>query len=108
MTDTSSTRPLDRRTRDARIRELDAQGWSNARIGAEVGLTREGVRKILLGSTTPESKLAEHETKLQAELEELVRHEEANRRRIRAVRRALERIDEEREAAAIDRLLGLA
>lgn len=105
---TSSTDPVVRRIRDARIRELDAQGWSNARIGAEVGLSGPRVSQILSATRDPDELLAEHEAKLQAELEELVRHEEANRRRIRAVRRALERIDEEREAARIDALLGLA
>lgn len=97
----------DRRARDRRIRELRAEDWSLSAIAAEVGLSDERVRQVLAAST-PEELVADRRAALAAELDELVRHREDNRRRIRVVQRALDRIDEEREAQAIDRLLGLA
>lgn len=107
MTSSTSAEPIDRRTRDARIRELAGLGWSNARIGGDLGISDERVRQILK-TPDPVAQLAEQETRLQAEIDDLVRHREANRRRIRVVQRTLERIAEEREAKAIDRLLGLS
>lgn len=96
----------DRRARDRRIRELRDEGWSLSAIAAEVGLSDERVRQVLAAST-PEELVADREAALAAELDELLRHAEAHRRRIRTVRRTLDRIDEEREAREIDRLLGL-
>lgn len=107
MTAASSTEPQDRRARDARIRELDHQGWSLERIAEEVGITKQRVHQIL-GRPNPMAQLGELEVKLQAELDELLRHSEANRRRIRTLRRTLDRMAEEREAARIDQLLGLS
>lgn len=104
-----SSEAIDSRARDVRIHELYRSGWAHELIAEEFGISRQRVGQILARvAADPEVQIAEHEAKLQGELEELVRHEEANRRRIRAVRRALERIDEEREARQIDRLLGLA
>lgn len=108
MTAASTPSPSpDRRERDARIRSLDKQGWSLARIAGEVGLTPQRVHQILSVKDAA-ALLDDHEGKLQAELEELLRHVELNRRRIRAVRRSLDRIAEEREEERIDRLLGLS
>lgn len=94
----------DRRIRDRRIRKLRAEGWSTRRIGAEVGLSGARVIQIL---AAPADLVADREAALAAELDELLRHAEANRRRIRTIRRTLDRIAEEREAADIDQLLGL-
>ena len=96
----------DRRARDRRIRELLAEGWSLSAIAAEVGISDERVRQIR-DTSSPEELVADRRAVLAAELDELLRHAEVNRRRIRTVRRTLDRIDEEREAQAIDRLLGL-
>lgn len=82
-------------------------GWSNAQIGAEVGVSGPRISQILSAGADPDVLLAEREAALEAELVELNRHREANQRRLRVVRRALDRIAEEREARAIDRLLGL-
>lgn len=98
--------PLDRRTRDARIRELHEMGWSNAQIGAEVSLSGPRVSQIL-ASPDPDVALFLREAKLRAELDDRQRHAEANRHRIRVLQRTLDRIAEERESRAIDRLLGL-
>lgn len=97
----------DRRSRDARIRELDRLGWSSIRIAAEVDVTDARVRQIL-AEPGPDILLAKRRAEIEAELEELNRHREMNLRRIRAVRRELDRLDEEAEALSIDRLLGLA
>ena len=96
----------DRRARDRRIRELRDEGWSLSAIAAEVGLSDERGRQ---GRAAPPSAqlVAAREAARDAELDELLRHAEAHRRRIRTVRRTLDRIAEEREAQAIDRLLGL-
>jgi predicted transcriptional regulator len=39
--------------RDMRIQQLRSAGWTLERIGHEIGLTREGVRKILAITTAP-------------------------------------------------------
>lgn len=101
------TEPEDRRTRDQRIRELAGLGWSLLRIGEAVGLSDERVRQILK-TPDPDVELILREAKLQAELDDRLRHAEAHRQRIRVIRRTLARIAEEREARAIDRLLGLS
>lgn len=97
----------DRRARDARIRELAAAGWSLERIAQEVHLTKQRVHQIL-ERPNANSRLDQYEAELRAELETLLRDHEAHRRRIRAVRRTLDRIAEEREATRIDALLGLS
>ena len=100
----------DRRARDRRIRELRADGWSLSEIALEVGLSRERVRQVLAEAVPVDRSsvgLADRVAALAAELDELLRRREANRRRIRVIQRALDRIAEEQEAASIDRLLGL-
>lgn len=98
----------DRRARDARIRALDAQGVSRTRIAEQLGISRPRVTQILSSPTSDvDAELIERERLLQDELAELVRHQETNRIRIRALQRTLQRIAEEREARAIDELLGL-
>lgn len=99
--------PVDRRSRDARIRELHELGWSNATIGAELGISGPRVSQIL-ASPDPDAQLIVQEARLRAELDDHLRHAELNRHRIRVLRRTLDRIAEEREARAIDRLLGLS
>lgn len=101
------TDQLDRRARDARIRELHEMGWSNAQIGEAVNLSGPRVSQIL-SSIDPDLALMLEEAKLQAELDDCQRHYERHRRRIRVIQRTLERIAEERQAKAIDRLLGLS
>ena len=107
MTAEASPRPLDRRARDRRIRELDREGWSLQAIGTAVGLSDERVRQILQ-APDPQLQLLEKELALNAELQDLLTRGEAIRRRLRAVRRELDHIAEERGAAAIDRILGLS
>jgi len=98
---------LDRRTRDARIRELDREGWSLVQIGEAVGLSDERVRQIL-ASKDPQLALLERELELHAEQADLIIRAEGIRRRLRAVRRELDIIAEERGAEHINRLLGLS
>lgn len=97
---------LDRRTRDRRIRELDHEGWSHQRIGEAVGLSDERVRQIL-ATKDPQLALLERELELNAEQADLLIRMEGMRRRLRAVRRELDHIAEERQVARIDKLLGL-
>lgn len=102
------TDPNDRRSRDQRVRELAAlPGWSLERIGEATGISKQRVHQIL-NQPDPEVELILQEARLQAELDDRLRHAEAHRQRIRTIRRTLARIAEEREARAIDRLLGLS
>ncbi|MEW6223174.1 MAG: hypothetical protein AB1627_00955 [Chloroflexota bacterium] len=92
--------------RNRRIRELIAAGWSNAQIGAEVGLSDERIRQIR-AAPDPEERLAEAERALRAEHAILRAAIDDIERRRRTVARALQRIEEEREDRRIDRILGL-
>jgi hypothetical protein len=76
--------------RQARIRELSAAGLTNLQIGREVGLSAERVR--VLRKADPLT-LEQRRTRLIVEIARL--------------RRALRDIDEEIEAASVDRILGL-
>jgi len=98
---------MDRRERDARIRELDREGWSLAAIGEAVGLSDERIRQIL-ATKDPQLALLERELTLVAEQADLVVRAEGIRQRLRAVRRELDIIAEERGAERINRLLGLS
>lgn len=97
----------DRRARNARIRQLSAMGWTLKQIGIEVDASDEWVR-LVLKAPDPVVELALRVSTLQAELDDRQRDAETNRHRIRVIQRTLDRIDEEREALAIDRLLGLS
>jgi hypothetical protein len=94
------------RERDRQIRAL-AKSRSRAELADEFGLTPARISQII-GTADPLEELAQREVLLQAELAVLVHDHERNRRRLAVVRRTLDRIHEEREAAAIDKLLGLA
>lgn len=107
MTAERSPDLLDRRTRDARIRELDREGWSLERIADAVGLTKQRVHQIL-ATPDPQMALLERELLLNAEEADLMLRRQVIARRLRAVRRELDRIAEERQAHRIDRLLGLS
>lgn len=107
MTAETSPPALDRRSRDARIRELDRQGWSLERIADVVGLTKQRVHQVL-ATKDPQLALLERELQIDAELADVMAREEALRRRRRALQRAIDRINEERQAAEIDRILGLS
>lgn len=91
--------------RDDRIRALRAQGLTTRQIAAEVGLTHARVVQIL---GRERRRLDDVESGLRAELADLIAERERIARRIAAVRRALERIESEREVVQIDRMLGLA
>lgn len=98
----------DRRARNHRIRQLRDQGWSNARIAAEVGLSDEGVRKILASAPSPEEVLEAAIREREIELKHLKLALDGHRDRSRRLRRELTRLQSEREARQIDRLLDLA
>lgn len=101
----------DRRARDRRIRQLADQGWSNGRTAAEFGITDERVRQILASTPTPEETYEATIRAVEIELAYLAQITTAMERhaaRARALRRQLTRIEEEREARRIDKLLGLA
>lgn len=91
--------------RDERIHALRAQGLTTRQIAAEVGLTHARVVQIL---GRERRTLAEVEAGLRGELADLIAERERITTRIAAVRRALARIESEREVAQIDRMLGLA
>ena len=92
--------------RNRRIRELVSAGWSNAQIGAEVGLSDERIRQIR-AAPDPDEELAATERALRAEHAILRAALDDIERRRRTVARALQRIEEEREDRRIDRILGL-
>lgn len=96
-----------RRDRNRRIRELRDQGWSLAAIAAEVGLSDEGVRKILGASIDPEERLRDEERAIETELRHLDEAVRGHRSRIRRLRRRLRIVEEELESRSIDRLLDL-
>lgn len=93
-------------SRDERIAELRRLGWSLRQIGAEVHLSPEGVRQVLLRQAADDA-IDDREAVLLAELGELLAHVETRRHRIAVIRRELRAIAEERESRAIDRLNGL-
>lgn len=101
-----SARNRDNRERDAEIRAR-ARTRSESQLAEEYGLSQPRIHQIL-AKPDPAEQVAQYEANLQAELALLVTHHERYRRRIAVVRRSLDRIAEEREAAQIDRLLGLA
>jgi hypothetical protein len=102
--------------RTARILELRRVGWNEARIGLELGVSRQRVHELLErhGQTVRAGELASLQTTLSARVERygLVSHRLArrlaivNQRRLRAVEE-LEVVVEEMEALEIDRLLGV-
>lgn len=96
----------DNRARDAEIRSR-AKHRSESELADEYGLTQQRIHQIV-ARPDPAEQVAQYEAMLQAELAILVAHHERNRRRIAVVRNTLDRIAEEREAAAIDKILGLA
>jgi transcriptional regulator with XRE-family HTH domain len=98
---------VDRRTRDATIRRLAAEGWSTREIARHVGLTQQRIVQILAERPDRETLIAEAERRLVAELRTLLEVREAATARIAAIRSQLRRLEEEREALRIDRLLGL-
>ncbi len=91
--------------RDERIHALRAQGLTVRQIAAEVGLSHARVVQVL---GRERRTLDELEAGLRGELADLIAERERITTRIAAVRRALARIESEREVAAIDRMLGLA
>jgi transcriptional regulator with XRE-family HTH domain len=97
----------DRQTRDATIRRLAAEGWSTREIARHVGLTQQRIVQILAQRPDRETLIAETEGRLVAELRTLLEVREAATARIAAIRSQLRRLEEEREALRIDRLLGL-
>jgi transcriptional regulator with XRE-family HTH domain len=98
---------VDRQTRDATIRRLAAEGWSTREIARHVGLTQQRIVQILAQRPDRETLIAETEGRLVAELRTLLEVREAATARIAAIRSQLRRLEEEREALRIDRLLGL-
>jgi hypothetical protein len=101
------------RDRNRRIGLLKAQGWSNARIGNEMAISAERVRQILemLPAKMRAEALAEafdaRKEALNRRLRLYLGARERLDRRIRDVRRQLV-VEEERESARIDGLLGVA
>ncbi len=91
--------------RDERIHALRAQGLTVRQIAAAVGLSHARVVQVL---GRERRSLDEIEAGLRGELADLIAERERITTRIAAVRRALARIESEREVAAIDRMLGLA
>ncbi len=91
--------------RDERIHALRAQGLTVRQIAAAVGLSHARVVQVL---GRERRTLDEIEAGLRGELADLIAERERITTRIAAVRRALARIESEREVAAIDRMLGLA
>jgi len=106
MTLARSARNLGKRERDAAIRAR-LKTRSRAEVAEEFGLSQPRISQIAAQAADLDE-VAALEERLQAELDELVTNHERNRRRIAVVRHSLDRIAEERQAAEIDRLLGLA
>lgn len=102
------------RDRNRRIGQLKAQGWTNARIGAEMAISSERVRQIL--ETLPAKIRVEalaaafdaREQGINDRLRLYLGARERLERRIREARRQLVVVEEERESARIDGLLGVA
>jgi orotate phosphoribosyltransferase-like protein len=108
MTDAASRADAghQRSSRNRRIRELKDQGWSYEAIGNEVGLTKQRIEQIL-SSPTLKDLIAAKKHALRAERSVLHHASGICRSRLRAIDRQLARLEEEEEARAIDRLLGL-
>jgi len=105
------TPDADRRRRNRRIRELRRAGLSLAAISLEVGVSKPRVVQILampdLHHPLIDDPLTAAEAAVRDELDRVLAVTAADRRRIAFLRRQLTRLEEEREAARIDEILGL-
>lgn len=99
-----ATAALHRRNR--RIRELREAGWSLAAIGREVGISKPRVVQILALPVTQDA-ITATEAAVRDELARVLTLVADERRRARILERQLRRLEEEREAAVIDEILGL-
>jgi predicted transcriptional regulator len=101
----------DQRLRDRRIRQLADEGWKPKQIALEVGITRQRVQQILASEPSREELIETTIRGVEIELAYLAQITttlERHAARARALRHQLTRLEEEREASRIDRLLGLA
>lgn len=102
----SAEATADRRRRNRRIHELRAAGWSLATIARDVGITKTRVIQILAVPVTRDA-ITAAEAAAHEELARVLTVVADGRRRAIVLERQLRRLEEERESARIDALLGL-